>query len=285
MKNQHPTSNIQHPFLIRLKKRLGQHILKDQGLLEYIADACDLTPQTTVLEIGAGIANLTECLARRAGKVVAVELDEQFRIYHTRLSLHQANVKFLYEDILDMEMDRLEAFREADDLVITGNIPFNITGPFLMKMLEGPLHFRRMILMLQKEVAQRLTAQVGTKATNAFTLKVRYFCEPSILKVVPRDFFHPKPKVDSAIVLFLPHTTLPYDTETRRRFFRLLDAAFAQKRKIILNSLLHTCHGAWSKEELIRLLQAAGIDPVQRAETVSLERFKTLFEILKNRWP
>ncbi|HOE63496.1 MAG TPA: 16S rRNA (adenine(1518)-N(6)/adenine(1519)-N(6))-dimethyltransferase RsmA [Candidatus Sumerlaeota bacterium] len=265
---------------IHLKKRLGQHILKDESILQYIAESCLLTPQSVVLEIGSGVANLTERLAQRAGKVIAVELDEQFRIFHLRLALHHSNVEFIYQDIMDLDIAQIPAIKEAEDFVITGNIPYNITTPLIMKALECPIKFRTMVLMVQKEVAVRLTTQAHKSDTGAITLKVQYYCEASILRFIPSKFFHPMPKVDSAIVQFEPKPTAPYDENTRRAFFHFLDGAFLQKRKTILNSLGNWLHGKIERKELSAVLEAAGINPMSRAENISLEMFRRLFEDL-----
>lgn len=263
---------------IHLKKRLGQHILKDESILKYIAESCALTPQSVVLEIGSGVANLTEQLAQRAGKVIAVELDEQFRIFHVRLALHHSNVEFIYQDIMDMDMKRMPAIKEAEDFVITGNIPYNLTTPLIMKILECHLKFRRMVLMVQKEVAVRLTTQAHKSDTSSITLKTQYFCETSMLRLIPSNLFHPAPKVDSAIVLFEPRQSLPYDEQIRREFFHFLDGAFSQKRKTILNSLGNSLQGKIGRAELAEILETSGINPMSRAENITLESFHKLFE-------
>ena len=263
---------------IHLKKRLGQHILKDESILEYIADICELTPQSAVLEIGSGVANLTERLARRGGKIIAVELDEQFRIFHVRLSLHHTNVEFIYQDIMDLDLDQIPALRDAKDVVITGNIPYNLTTPLIMKILECPLKFRRMVLMVQKEVAIRLTTRAHNSDTSAITLKTQYYCETTMLRIIPSNLFHPAPKVDSALVLFEPRASLPYTDEKRVQFFRFMDGAFSQKRKTILNSLGNSLHGKIGRAELATALEEAGIAPMSRAENIPLETFLVLFE-------
>jgi len=273
------------PPVIHLKKRLGQRILKDRETLQFIADSCDLTPETTVLEIGAGIGNLTEQLASRAKKVVAVELDEQYRIFHLRLLIHHQNIDFIYHNITDMNLGEIPALKEARDLVIAGNIPFYITTPLIMKILEGDTTFRRMVLMVQKEVAMRLAALSGHRSTSAITLKVHYFSNATILRIVPRHNFHPAPKVDSAIILFTPRRETTFDPETRRQFFKLLDAAFSQRRKIILNSLMSAMGGKISKDIISTCLDEAGIDPSCRAERVIFEQFLALFKVMqKSGW-
>jgi len=276
----HETSDSPPP-VIRFKKRLGQRILKDRETLQFIADSCDLTPETTVLEIGAGIGNLTEQLASRAKKVVAVEIDEQYRIFHLRLMIHHQNIDFIYQNIMDMNLGEMPVLKEARDLVIAGNIPFYITTPLIMRIMEEGTAFRRMVLMVQKEVAMRLAASSGHRTTSAITLKVHYFSNATLLKVVPRCNFHPAPRVDSAIILFTPRKETIFDPETRRQFFKLLDAAFSQRRKIILNSLMSAMGGKISKEMVVMCLGEAGIDPCSRAERVPFEQFLALFKVMQ----
>ena len=279
MKNLPEKSNQPPPPY--LKKRLGQHILMDQAILQSIAGYCGITPETTVFEIGAGVANLTEALARRAKKVIAVEIDPRFKMYHLRLLTKYSNVEFLYEDVLDMNWEEFEPKGKAGDLVITGNIPYNITTPLVMKILEQITHFGKMVLMVQKEVGQRLTAPPGTRHTSAVTLKIRYFCDTELLREVSRKAFHPPPRVASALVRFTPRIGRPYSPETRKRFFRLLEAAFVQRRKTLINSLGHAMKAQMSKTDLERYLQSAGIEPGKRPETILLEQYQPLFELLE----
>jgi 16S rRNA (adenine1518-N6/adenine1519-N6)-dimethyltransferase len=265
---------------IRLKKRLGQHILKDKEILKEIVDACEILPETVVLEIGAGVANLTEVLAQQAQKVVAVEIDQQFKIYHLRMQAKYTNTEFIYEDILDLDLEKISSLKGARDLVITGNIPYNITSPLVMKILESPIKFRQMLLMMQKEVAQRLTAAPGGKNISAITLKIQYYCKASILKIVPGKVFLPPPQVDSAIARFVPRDKIPYTPEKGKFFLNFLDAAFSQRRKTILNSLGHALRKDIKKEDLRGTLQKVGIDPVQRPETISLEKYQNLYNLI-----
>jgi 16S rRNA (adenine1518-N6/adenine1519-N6)-dimethyltransferase len=269
---------------IRLKKRFGQHILMDKDVLEYIVEACELTNDTFVLEIGAGVANLTEGLALHAKKVVAFEIDHQFTIYHKRLLGKYPNVEFLYEDIMDSPWEKME-MKEVQDLVITGNIPYNITSPLVMKILESDIKWRRMVLMLQKELAQRLTAPDGHKNSSGITLKIRSLCSPNLLHIVPRGSFFPPPKVDSAIVSFTPKEGEWKESRIRRAFFQFLDKAFGQRRKILLNSLCHGLGGVITKDDMKDKMMTLGIDPGKRPEAITLEEYKTLFFALMQKNP
>ena len=267
--------------LVQLKKRLGQHILEDKEILRFIVESCEIHPDTTALEIGSGVANLTEGLAMKAKHVVAVEIDPQFQIYHKRLLIKYSNVSFIYENILDLKLENLVQLREARDLIIAGNIPYNITSPLVMKILEGSRTFRHMVLMVQKELAQRYCAPPGTRNTSAITLKIHFLCEPGILRLISREVFHPQPRVDSALIRFIPRSRTPLTREMRLVFFRLLDAAFSQRRKTILNSLGSQLGSVMSKKELGAVIHSAGIDSIKRPEVILLEEYLSLFNALQ----
>lgn len=269
---------------IHLKKRFGQHVLMDKNILEYIVASCELTTDTTVLEIGAGVANLTEGLAIHAKKVIAFEIDTQFTLYHKRLLTRYSNVNFIYEDIMDFNWDK-DTRSETADLVITGNIPYNITSPLVMKILESGARWRRIVLMLQKEVAQRLTAPEGHRDSSAITLKIQTLSSPKLLRIVSREAFTPPPKVDSAIVCFMPRESEWNEPEQRKRFFRFLDKAFGQRRKTLLNSLAHNLGGSLSKDELKGIMMELGVDPGKRPEAVKIEEYKNLFFALMKKNP
>lgn len=252
----------------------------DKDILKYIVNSCELTKDTFVMEIGAGVANLTEGLALHAKKVFSFEIDRQFTLYHKRLLTKYHHVEFLYEDIMDSPWENMEQIRDAGDLVITGNIPYNITSPLVMKILESKLKWRHMVLMLQKELAQRLTAPEGHKDSSGITLKIRSLCSPKLLRVVSRGSFIPPPRVDSAIVSFIPKETEWKEPEARRVFFQFLDKAFGQRRKILLNSLCHGLGGMITKEELKEKMMMVGVDPGKRPESITLEQYKNLFFVL-----
>jgi 16S rRNA (adenine1518-N6/adenine1519-N6)-dimethyltransferase len=281
---QNPSKNLNLFPSIHLKKHFGQHILMDRDILEFIVQSCELSNETTVLEIGAGVANLTEGLALHAKKVIAFEIDQQFTLYHKRLLAKYPNLEFLYEDIMDFHWEKKE-LTDVPDLVITGNIPYNITSPLVMKILESDTKWRRMVLMLQKEVAQRLSAPEGHKDSSAITLKIQSLCKPSLLLVVPRGAFYPPPRVDSAIVSFTPKESDWKDPGTRKAFFKFLDKAFGQRRKTLLNSLCHGMGGAITKEDLKDAMMNLGIDPGKRPEATTLGEYKNLFFILMQKNP
>ncbi len=265
---------------IHLKKRFGQHMLKDQCILARIAGECGLTGDTTVLEIGAGTGNLTEELAQRAGRVISVEMDPQFQIYHTRLMMRYNNLEFIRSDILDLDLDSMESLSKAGDLIIAGNIPYGITSPLIMKILEGNLPFRGIVFMVQKEMAERITAPPGSSDRSAFSLKVQYRADIELLFKVPASSFIPPPRVDSAVIRFTLKRDKGLEKGEEASFFRLLTAAFAQKRKTLINSLGHGLKGAMSREEVLEVLEGCGISPGCRAETLNLIQFYDMYHAM-----
>jgi len=150
-----------------------------------------------------------------------------------------------------------------------------------MKILEGSRTFRHMVLMVQKELAQRYCAPPGTRNTSAITLKIHFLCEPGILRLISREVFHPQPRVDSALIRFIPRSRTPLTREMRLVFFRLLDAAFSQRRKTILNSLGSQLGSVMSKKELGAVIHSAGIDSIKRPEVILLEEYLSLFNALQ----
>lgn len=263
---------------IRLKKSLGQHLLMDRDILRDIVKACDLGDNTTVLEIGSGVANLTEGLAKNAREVAAIELDPQFSVYHSRIRMLYSNVDFIYGDVMDLDLNEIGMVKNAEDLVITGNIPYGITSPLIMKILESRLCFRVMVFMIQKEVAERINSPAGSKKVSAFTMKVRYYCETEIIRTVPRTSFKPPPRVDSAVLRFHPGKQHPLKEDERKDFFSLLKGAFSQKRKTVTNSLTNAFSGQFSKDEIREALLESGITPTQRAESIRFDQYMTLFK-------
>ena len=280
-RRQKPTKR--NPLDIHLKKRLGQHILTDKNLLRKVVESCEIRKNTTVLEIGAGVANLTEYLAEKAKNVIAVEKDPQFKVYHLRLRIRQPSVEFIYADVMDLDLEEIDELKNAEDLVIAGNIPYNISGPLIMKILDSNLDFRNMTLMLQKEVAERIAETKSTRKTNALTMKARYFSHTELLFSVPAKAFTPPPRVESSVLRFKKKKTLPYNEEDRRAFFRFLEAAFHQKRKTLINSLSRGLSGVVPKEQLREGMEEIGIDPSIRAEKLNLDSYRELFDLFRER--
>ncbi|NQU42327.1 ribosomal RNA small subunit methyltransferase A, partial [bacterium] len=248
---------------LHLKKGLGQNFLVSQKVLEKIAASVEATPETTVLEIGAGLGNLTTLLAAKARTVFSVELDERFQPLHQRSFRGIDNVLFFYADFMDLDLEGLVAARpEIDDLRVIGNIPYHLTSPILFKLLASAVEPSCICLLVQLEVAVRMAASPGSRHYGILTAKVRARYEVENLFTVAAGSFMPPPKVRSALVRLTPRKGGPLttDIEERRGFFRFIDAAFAQRRKVLGKSVAAGSRGRIEREDLDGALTELGID-------------------------
>ncbi len=271
---------IMDRYGLRLKKSLGQNFLIDRHILDRITAAAELDRSKAVLEIGPGIGALTQRLGEAAGKVVAVEIDQRLiSILHEVLA-PQPNVTVVHGDILKVDLRRLlrEHFPDHDRISVAANLPYYVTTPILMKLLEGSFPFEHIVVMIQKEVAERIAAVPGSKAYGSLSVAVRYYCVPEIVGTVPRTVFIPQPNVDSAIIRLRGRAEPPVHVPDEPFFFKLVQASFAQRRKTIFNNL-RACFKT-DHDRLAALLVQCGIDPARRGETLSLQEFASLAHAL-----
>jgi 16S rRNA (adenine1518-N6/adenine1519-N6)-dimethyltransferase len=252
---------------LRPSKGLGQNFLVNQAILEKIVAAAELTPDDTVLEIGAGLGTLTERLARAAGHVVAVELDERLMpVLQDTLSDFE-NVTLIQGDILELDPAKLVA--PAARYKVVANLPYYITSAALRHLLEADPGPQRMVITVQREVAERIVAQPGEMSLLA--VSVQFYGNAQILfRIRPGSFF-PSPEVESAVVRVDIHDTPPVDVEDTDAFFRVVKAGFAQRRKQLRNTLAGGLR--LPAEEIAARLQEAGVNPKRRAETLSLKEW------------
>jgi 16S rRNA (adenine1518-N6/adenine1519-N6)-dimethyltransferase len=245
---------------VRLKRRLGQHFLNDDRMLARIVAAAELRPGDRVLEIGPGVGTLTRALADAGARVTAVEIDRSLEPA-LREMLEDRPVEIIWGDALQVPLP-------AADKVVA-NLPYGITGPLVGRLLEaGP--WSLLVLMVQREVALRALAPPGGRAYGAFTLLVRYHTVPDLVARVPRGCFLPPPEVDSAVLRLRPRPS-PYPSEA---FFRVVRAAFAQRRKMLRASLADGL--GLPRAAAVRLLQSAGVDGGLRAEDLDVDAFGAL---------
>lgn len=272
--NQIPPLNAQallKQYRLHAHKGLGQNFLQDPFALEEIIAAAEIQPTDTVLEIGPGLGSLTRYLAASAEKVIAVELDENL-IHPLKdvLSPYQ-NVHITHGDILKLSPKDL--ISEGDYLVIA-NIPYYITSAVIRHLLENPSKPRRIVLTIQKEVAQRICAKPGDMSLLA--LSVQVYGAPRIAAHIPANAFFPAPKVDSAVLVIDIFPTPLIKEELLDSFFKLIKAGFSQKRKTLRNSLSSGLH--ISPANAAEILTRAGTDPQRRAETLSIEEWEHLMK-------
>lgn len=270
---------IMDRFGFTFSKSLGQNFIVNPSVCPKIAELGGAEPEVGVLEIGAGFGVLTNELAARAEKVVVVELDSRLLpVLSYTLSDHK-NVKVVNQDILKTDLPALlaEEFGEME-VVVCANLPYYITSPILMMLLESRLPVKSITVMVQKEAGERICAVMPSRACGAVTAAVRYYSKPQILFPVSRGSFYPSPNVDSMVVRLDVKKELPLEGEAEKRLFRVVKAAFGQRRKTLVNTL-----SSGLKIEKARAAEAiaeAGLKPTVRAEELSLDEFIRLSQIL-----
>lgn len=223
---------------LRFRKALGQNFLIDETVLQRALDASGIDASYGVIEIGPGIGTLTEALAERAGAVAAIELDRSIAAYLQGAFAANGNVHILQGDALQMDLRQvIDAHLAGRPLAVVANLPYYITTPLLMKFLEGGLPFETITVMVQKEVAERITADAGTKAYGAISAAVRYYGDAEIVTLVPPSCFMPPPKVTSAVLKIDLKNHKKPEVADEKLLFRVIRAAFGQRRKTLVNAL------------------------------------------------
>jgi len=264
------TNHILHRFKLRADKKLGQNFLIDETVVRRIVEAAELTPEDTVLEVGPGIGTLTQGLAESGADVVAVELDKRLLpVLDVTLEGYD-NVRIVNGDIL--QVDIMEQVQKHD-FKCCANLPYYITTPIIFAILEKRLPMERLVVMVQKEVAERMAAKPGSKDYGALSVAIQYFTEPEIAFIVPPSSFIPAPSVDSAVIVCKRRSTPPVEVCDENLFFRVVKAAFSLRRKMLSNSLKNM---GIKGEQVSKWLELAGVDGKRRAETLSLEDFAAL---------
>jgi 16S rRNA (adenine1518-N6/adenine1519-N6)-dimethyltransferase len=258
---------------IRAAKRLGQNFLIDKNVVDRIIEGADVGEDDCVLEVGPGMGVLTAAAAEKARRVVAVEADGRLMPLLAETLEGYDNVRVINGDILKIGLRDLLRPDETDRgrVKIIGNLPYYITTPVILRFLEDGPPAESMTFMLQREVAERISAQAGGKDYGALTVAVRYRCETRLVMRVSREVFIPKPQVDSSVLRFDFRRENAVAPQSETMFFAVVRAGFGQRRKTLLNAL--TGLGGCGKEEIGRALAAAGVDAARRAETLDLREF------------
>ena len=253
-------------------KALGQNFIVNPSVCPRMAEMCGADKECGVLEVGPGIGVLTNELCKVAKKVVAVELDKRLpEILAKTLSDHD-NVKIVSGDVMEIDLHKLIAEEfEGMDVVVCANLPYYITSPIIMKLLEERLPIKALTVMVQKEAADRLCASMGTRAAGAVTAAVRYYSEPKLLFKVSAGSFMPAPKVDSAVIRLDIHNETKLDVKDEKLYFRVVRGAFSQRRKTVSNSLSSVL--SIEKAKVMQALENAQVSPMARAEQLTLEDF------------
>lgn len=274
------TKGIIEKYSFSFKKNFGQNFLIDKHVLDKIIGAAQICEDDVIVEIGPGIGTLTACLAKSAFKVIAVEIDGALiPILEDTLSEFD-NIEIINEDILKFDMAGLLGKYKGKNLKIVANLPYYITTPIIMDILEKRIPAESITVMVQKEVACRMRAEPSTKDYGALSLAVQYFSKPYIVANVPQNCFMPRPNVDSAVIKLTPFDKPAVDVEDSSLLFRIVKSAFSQRRKTILNCLFNTGEFGFSKEQIADILNEAGFDEKIRGERLSLSDFACLSDVI-----
>ena len=254
-------------FDIKMSKKLGQNFLIKRGIVDEIVHAAELTPGEPVLEVGPGIGTLTQGLAQSGADVTAIELDRRLlEVLDTTLASYD-NVRIIHGDVLKLDVPTIMNHKPFK---VVANLPYYITTPIIMSLLESKLPIERLVVMVQKEVALRMVAKPGTKDYGALSVAVQYYTEPDIVLDVPPKSFLPAPAVTSSVIRCILRDKPPVDVIDEKLFFRVVKAGFAQRRKTFSNTMKTT---GLTKNQIDELLAKANIDGQRRGETFTLQEF------------
>ncbi|OIK08780.1 16S rRNA (adenine(1518)-N(6)/adenine(1519)-N(6))-dimethyltransferase RsmA [Bacillus sp. MUM 13] len=277
------TKEILKKYGFSFKKSLGQNFLIDTNILKNIVEHANLTEQSGAIEIGPGIGALTEQLAKSSKKVTAFEIDQRLLpILKDTLSPYN-NVKVIHEDVLKADVKKVieEEFADTPDVMVVANLPYYVTTPIILKLLTEKLPIRGIVVMLQKEVADRIAAKPGTKEYGSLSIAIQYYTEAETVMVVPKTVFMPQPNVDSAVIRLTVRERPVVEVKDEDFFFTLTRSSFAQRRKTILNNLTSQLPDGKAKKDIIlAALEKSNIDPARRGETLSIEEFGKLSDEL-----
>lgn len=254
-------------FDIKMSKKLGQNFLIKRGIVDEIVHAAELTPGEPVLEVGPGIGTLTQGLAQSGADVTAIELDRRLLAVLDATLASYDNVRIIHGDVLKLDVPSIMNHKPFK---VVANLPYYITTPIIMSLLESKLPIERLVVMVQKEVALRMVAKPGTKDYGALSVAVQYYTEPDIVLDVPPKSFLPAPAVTSSVIRCVLRDKPPVDVIDEKLFFRVVKAGFAQRRKTFSNTMKTT---GLSKDRIEELLAKANIDGQRRGETFTLQEF------------
>ena len=266
------------------KKSFGQNFLTDTNILQKIVDTAEINDQVNVIEIGPGIGALTEFLAERAAEVMAFEIDHRLVPILADTLRNFDNVTVVNEDILKVDLaQHIQNFKNPDlPIKVVANLPYYITTPILMHLIESGIPFSEFVVMMQKEVADRISAQPNTKAYGSLSIAVQYYMTAKVVFIVPRTVFVPAPNVDSAILKMVRRPEPAVAVEDESFFFKVSKASFTHRRKTLWNNLTgYFGKTEEVKDKLTKALDQAGLSPSVRGEALSLAEFASLADALK----
>lgn len=271
------TKIILNKYNITANKKLGQNFLINDDVIEKIISSANIEQNDIIIEIGPGLGTLTKRLLEKAGKVIAIEIDSKMiNILNDRFEQYD-NFVLINQDVLKTDLNKLiSQYKNSFEKVkIVANLPYYITTPIIMKLLEEKLDIESITVMIQKEVAQRITADPGDKLSGAITYSVNYYAIPEEIIVVERDSFIPAPEVDSEVIKLYIRNIPAVNVINEKMFFNIIKASFMQRRKTLLNGLMNSKLFN-SKEEILAIFSKMNIDPQIRGEKLTIEQFAEL---------
>ncbi|MBO4775820.1 MAG: 16S rRNA (adenine(1518)-N(6)/adenine(1519)-N(6))-dimethyltransferase RsmA [Lachnospiraceae bacterium] len=278
--NPSKTAEILNKFGISAQKRYGQNFLIDSNILDKIVKAADITKEDTVLEIGPGIGTLTQHLAEAAGKVICVEIDKNMiPVLEYTLSEFD-NVTVINEDVLKADIKGILADHGAESAKVVANLPYYITTPIIMELLEKDLPIESITVMIQKEVAERMQVGPGSKDYGALSLAVAFYSDAEVKMTVSPNCFIPRPNVDSAVIRLDKLKEPKVEVKNKSEMFRIIKGAFEQRRKTLTNALSHSSAYKTDKKNIEDALVKMGKNVNIRGEELTLEEFAVLSDIL-----
>lgn len=276
--------NMLHDSGLHFKKSLGQNFLTDKNVLNDIVNSAEIEETDFVLEIGPGPGVLTRELAKKAKRVVAVELDSDIISLLSENIKEYDNITIINKDILKVDLPALrDEYFEGKPFKVIANLPYYITTPIVMKLLETDVNIKSIVIMIQKEVAERLIASPGTKDFGAISLSVNYYADAEIVRIVPPEAFVPAPKVHSAVLKLTVLGNPRVSVSDEKYLFRLIKAAFSKRRKTFLNSISGESGIEITKEEAKDIITELGFSDNLRGETLSLGEFAQISEVFSKK--
>ena len=275
------TIEVLQKYQFTFQKKFGQNFLIDTSVLEKIVSAAQVTKEDCVLEIGPGIGTMTQYLAERAREVVAVEIDRNLiPVLQDTLSGYD-NVTLVNDDILKVDIRKLvEEKNGGRPIRVVANLPYYITTPIIMALLEGHVPLKSITVMVQKEVAERMQTGPGTKDYGALSLAVQYYAKPELVANVPPNCFIPRPNVGSAVIHLVRYEEPPVQAWDEKKMFSLIRASFNQRRKTLANGLSNAQELGVTREQVTKVLEELGLSPTVRGEALTLEQFAQLSNLL-----
>ncbi len=275
------TQDILRRHDFNFKKKFGQNFLTDHNILTKITETADLSKEVNVIEIGPGIGSLTQYLLEEAAEVMAFEIDKSLIPILEETMAPYDNFTLVSEDILKVDLlSEIQKFKNPNlPIKVVANLPYYITTPILMHLIESKIPFSEFVVMMQKEVADRIAASPKTKAYGSLSIAVQYYMEASVAFIVPRTVFIPAPNVDSAILKMVRREEPLVEVEDEEWFFKTMHSSFVHRRKTLMNNM-QAAFGKDSKPEIEKLLAQAEISPTIRGEALSIEEFAKLADAL-----